>query len=51
MVNKTSDYKFGNTSEIITKENIEETYRIKAIVGEISGGDTIYKDIVPISIV
>ena len=51
MLNRTSGCRFGNTFEIITKENIEETYRIKAVVGEISDGKTVYKDIVPIKIV
>ena len=51
MLNRTAGFRFGNTSEIITKENIEETYRIKAVVGEISDGKTVYKDIVPIKIV
>lgn len=51
MLNRTAGYRFGNTAEIITKENIEETYRIKAVVGEISDGKTVYKDIVPIKIV
>ena len=51
MLNKSFGYRFGNTTNIITKENIEETYRIKAVVGEISDGDTVYKDIIPLSIV
>ncbi|MBR3288153.1 MAG: ABC transporter ATP-binding protein [Lachnospiraceae bacterium] len=51
MLNKNYKYKFGNTADIITKENIEETYRIKAAVGELKDGDTMYKDIIPLSIV
>ena len=51
MLNKSFGYRFGNTANIITKENIEETYKIKAVVGEISDGDTVYKDIIPLSIV
>lgn len=50
MLNKNYKYKFGNTTDIITKENVEETYRIKAAVGELKDGDTIYKDIIPLSI-
>ena len=51
LLNNNYMYKFGNTTDIITKENIEETYRIKAAVGELKDGDTIYKDIIPLSIV
>lgn len=51
LLNKNYQYKFGNTSDIITKENIEETYKIKAAVGELKDGDIIYKDIIPLSIV
>lgn len=50
LLNNNYKFKFGNTTEIITKENIEETYRIKAAVGELKDGDTIYKDIIPLSI-
>ena len=51
MLNKGYKYKFGNTLDIINKENIEETYRIKAAIGELSDGKEIYKDIIPLKIV
>ena len=51
LLNNSYRYKFGNTIDIITKENREETYRIKAAVCELKDGDTIYKDIIPLSIV
>lgn len=41
-------YKFGDTKDIITKENIEQTYRIKAAVGELTDGSKTYKDIIPL---
>ena len=41
-------YKFGNTKEIITKENIEEAYAVKVAVGEVRDGNEIYSDIIPI---
>ena len=50
LLNKSYKYEFGNTLDIITKENIETTYRIKAAVGELKDGDKIYKDIIPLSI-
>ena len=50
LLNDEYKYKFGNTAEIITKDNIEETYKIKAAVGELKEGDTIYKDIIPLSV-
>ena len=50
LLNNSYKYKFGNTVAIITKDNIEETYRIKAAVGELKDGDIIYKDIIPLSI-
>lgn len=50
LLNNNYQYKFGNTIDIITKENIEATYKIKAAVGELKDGDTIYKDIIPLSI-
>ena len=51
LLNDSYKYKFGNTGDIITKENIEATYKIKAAVGELKDGDTIYKDIIPLSII
>ena len=51
MLNKGYKYKFGNTVDIINKKNIEETYRIKAAIGELSDGKEIYKDIIPLKIV
>lgn len=50
MLNGYDKYKFGDTKDIITKENIEETFKIRAAVGELKDGDTIYKDIIPLSI-
>ena len=51
MMNGLDKYKFGDTKDIITKENIEHTFKIKAAVGELKEGDTIYKDIIPLSII
>ena len=51
MMNGLDKYKFGDTKDIITKENIEYTFKIKAAVGELKEEDTIYKDIIPLSIV
>ena len=50
ILNGIDKYKFGDTKDIITKENIEETFKIRAAVGELRDGDTIYKDIIPLSI-
>ena len=50
LLNDAYRYKFGNTIDIITKDNIEETYKINAAVGELKEGDTIYKDIIPLSV-
>ena len=48
LLNGLDKYKFGNTKEILTKENIEETYRIKAAVGELTDGINTYQDIIPL---
>ena len=50
MLNKDYKYKFGENLDIITKENVEETYRIRAAIGELFDGDKVYKDIIPLSI-
>ena len=50
ILNGLDKYEFGDTKDIITKENIEETFKIRAAVGELRDGDTIYKDIIPLSI-
>ena len=50
LLNENFKYKFGSTVDIINKENIEETYKIKAAVGDLTDGKNIYKDIIPISI-
>ena len=41
-------YKFGNTKEIIVKENVEDAYAVQVAVGEVSDGKDIYSDIIPI---
>ena len=51
MLRGLDNYAFGGTKEIITKENIENTFRIKAAVGDLKDGENIYRDIVPVSIV
>ena len=51
MLRGLDNYAFGDTKEIITKENIENTFRIKAAVGDLKDGENIYRDIVPVSIV
>ena len=51
MLRGLDNYAFGDTTEIITQENIENTFRIKAAVGDLKDGDNIYRDIVPVSIV
>ena len=50
LLNADYKYKFGNTEEIITKENIENTYNIKAAIGELKENNNIYKDIIPLAI-
>lgn len=50
MLSAGKKYLFGDTKDIITKENIEETFKIRAIVGELKDGDKVYKDIIPLSI-
>lgn len=51
MLNGYDKFKFGDTKDIITKENIEETFKIRAAVGELRDGDKVYKDILPLAIV
>lgn len=50
LLNKSYKYLYGDTIDIITKENIEKTYNINAAVGELSDGVHTYKDIIPLSI-
>lgn len=50
LLNKSYEYLYGDTIDIITKENIEKTYSINAAVGELSDGVNTYKDIIPLSI-
>lgn len=50
ILNGLDKYEFGDTKDIITKENIEETFKIRAAVGELKDGDIVYKDIIPLSI-
>ncbi len=43
-------YIFGDTKDIITKENIENAYKIKVAIGELTDEKNTYKDIIPLSI-
>ena len=51
LLSSMNKYIFGDTKEILTKENIEETFKIKVATGEIIEDNTIYKDIIPLSII
>lgn len=42
------NYKFGDTKDIITKDNIEQTYKIKVAIGELTDGVNNYMDIIPL---
>lgn len=41
-------YQFGNTKDIINKKNIEDTYKIKILVGTLTDGNEQYEDIIPL---
>ena len=44
------NYRFGDTEDIITKENIENAYNIKVVVGDLSDGEKTLRDIVPLDV-
>ena len=44
------NYRFGDTEDIITKENIENAYNTKVVVGDLSDGEKTLRDIVPLDV-
>ena len=50
MLGKDGCCRFGPVSEIVTEDNIEKCFGVKALVGEIKRGDFSFPDIVPVSV-
>jgi len=41
---------FGNTAEIVTEENIQNAFGVKAVIGEIETAETVLQDVVPVAL-
>lgn len=41
---------FGSTSQVLTEENIERTFGVKAIIGEIETPHSVFKNVVPLKL-
>ena len=41
---------FGDTNEIVTEENIEKAFGVKAVIGEIETPETVLHDVLPIKL-
>ena len=41
---------FGDTTEIVTPENIEKAFGVKAVIGEIETAETVLHDVVPVEL-
>lgn len=50
LLSKSGEYLFGETEDVITEENIEKAFGVKAIIGEIETPSNILQDVVPLSI-
>ena len=50
MLDGKGDYLYGRTEEIITEENIERIFSVKAIIGQVERESSPYKYIIPISL-
>lgn len=50
LLSKSGKYLFGKTREVITEENIEKAFGVKAVIGEIETPSNILKDVIPLAI-
>ncbi|MBP0963316.1 MAG: ATP-binding cassette domain-containing protein [Oscillospiraceae bacterium] len=41
---------FGNTSEIVTEENIQKAFGVKAVIGEFETAENILQDVIPVAL-
>ncbi len=41
---------FGNTSEIVTEQNIQNAFGVKAVIGEIETAETVLQDVIPLAL-
>ena len=41
---------FGNTNEIVTEDNIQKAFGVKAVIGEIETSETVLQDVIPVAI-
>ncbi|MGM9533572.1 TM1266 family iron-only hydrogenase system putative regulator [Intestinibacter sp.] len=50
LLSKSGKYLFGETREVITEENIEKAFGVKAVIGEIETPSNVLKDVIPLEI-
>ena len=50
MLNRTGDYVYGKTQDILTEENISKAFHVNVAVNQFHYNDRIIKSIIPISI-
>ncbi len=50
LLSKSGEYLFGETREVITEENIEKAFGVKAIIGEIETPSNVLQDVIPLEI-
>ncbi len=50
IVQKNGDTLFGNTSQIVTEENIERAFGVETVIGEVETSGNQYKSILPLRI-
>ena len=47
---KNSDVVFGDTQAVVTEDNIEKAFGVKAIIGEVETRQNTLKDVIPLSL-
>ena len=50
LLSKSGNYLFGETREVITEENIEKAFGVKALIGEIETPSNVLQDVIPLKI-
>ncbi len=50
LLSKTGSCIFGNTHEIVTEENIQSAFGVKAVIGEIETPENVFRNILPVGL-
>lgn len=50
ILDKSGNSLFGDTLSIVTEDNIQNAFGVKAVIGEVETGESVMKDVIPLSV-